>query len=63
MKAKGPADTGVLQSLAPHLKFVNIGRFAYAMERMADYLECIESWFGDLEDAKIEWKLKYGSRS
>jgi hypothetical protein len=48
-------------SLSPNLKLVNIRVLAVAMERLADYLENIECWSGDLEDAKAEWQQKYGS--
>ena len=31
-------------------------RYAYAaMEKLADYLDGIDMWFGDLVDAKIEY--------
>jgi hypothetical protein len=58
-KAKGanrPAP-----SLNPDLKLVNIRVFAIAMEKLADYLEGIESWFCDLEDAKAEARRIYGN--
>ncbi len=47
-------------SLSPDLKLVNIRAFAAAMERLADYLEGIEGWFGDLVDAKAQYRRKYG---
>jgi hypothetical protein len=47
-------------SLNPNLTHVNIRAFAAAMEQLAEYLENIEWWFGDLEDAKAEWQQKYG---
>jgi hypothetical protein len=46
--------------LSPDLKLVNIRAFAAAMEKLADYLEGIEGWFGDLVDAKATWRRKYG---
>jgi hypothetical protein len=45
-----------IPSLKPDLKLVNIRAFAHAMEKLADYLEGIEGWFGDLQDAKAEWR-------
>jgi hypothetical protein len=40
---------------------VNIRIFAVAMEKLADYLEGIERWFVQLEDAKAEVRRGYGS--
>ncbi|MBV8575340.1 MAG: hypothetical protein JOZ58_09945, partial [Acetobacteraceae bacterium] len=37
-------------SLSPELKVINIRVFAVFMERLADYLDCVESWFGHLLD-------------
>ncbi|HVB99085.1 MAG TPA: hypothetical protein VNJ12_07110 [Candidatus Dormibacteraeota bacterium] len=48
----------VIPSLNPNLKLVNIRAFAAAMEKLADYLEGIEGWFGDLQDAKAEWRRR-----
>jgi hypothetical protein len=45
-----------IPSLNSDLKLVNIRAFAYAVEKLADYLEGIEGWFGDLQDAKAEWR-------
>ena len=47
-------------SLSPDLKLVNIRAFAAAMEKLADYLEGIEGWFGDLQDAKATHRRMYG---
>jgi hypothetical protein len=41
-------------SLNTELKVINVRVFAILMEGLADYLECIESWFGDLRQAKVE---------
>jgi hypothetical protein len=46
-RARGP-------SLKPDLKLVNIRLFAIAMEKLADYLEHIESWFGHLHGQQAE---------
>jgi hypothetical protein len=59
-KAKGIAKAGFVHSLRPGLTLVNIRAFAAAMEKLADYLESIGDWFGDLEDAKIQWERKVG---
>ena len=50
-----------IPSLSQDLKLVNIRAFAHALENLAGYLEGIEGWFGDLVDAKPEWRRKYGS--
>jgi hypothetical protein len=55
-KANGDNRTGVVHSLRPALTLVNIRALATGMEKLADYLEGIEGWFGDLEDAKNEWE-------
>lgn len=46
-------------SLSPDLTQVNVRVLANAMERLADYLENVEGWFGDLEDAKREYEAQY----
>ena len=43
------------------LKHINIRNFAAALEKLADYLEGIDNWFGDLVEAKVEYQSKYGS--
>jgi len=48
-------------SLRPDLKHINIRNFAIALEKLADYLDGIDSWFGDLVEAKIEFQSKYAS--
>jgi hypothetical protein len=48
-KAKG--RTARLPSL-PGLKYVNIREFSTALEKLADYLEGLDNWFGDLVEAK-----------
>ena len=47
-------------SLRPELSKVNVRLLANAMERLADYLENIEDWFGDLEEAKREYEYQHG---
>lgn len=49
-----PRSAASVPSLSPDLKLVNIRAFAAAMEKLADYLEGIEAWFGDLQDAKAQ---------
>lgn len=49
-----------IPSLNPNLKLVNIGVFATAMEKLAEYLEGIEGWFGNLQDAKATHRRTYG---
>jgi hypothetical protein len=41
-------------SLKEDLRHINIRVFATGMEKLAEYLECIEGWFGDLLDTKYE---------
>lgn len=41
-------------SLKPELKLVNIRLFAVAMEKLTDYIENIESWFGHLHQQQAE---------
>jgi hypothetical protein len=43
----------------PDLKYINIRDFAIAMEKLADYLDALDMWFGDLFDAKIEYQSRY----
>jgi hypothetical protein len=43
-------------SLRPGLKLINVRVFADAMEKLVSYLEGIEWWFSDLEDAYAEVK-------
>jgi hypothetical protein len=62
-KARRSAHRGTaagVPSLNPNLKLVNIGAFATAMEKLAEYLEGIEGWFGDLQDAKATHRRAYG---
>jgi hypothetical protein len=47
-------------SLSLDLRLVNIRAFAHATEKLADYLECIEFWFVELEDAKADVWRAYG---
>lgn len=47
-------------SLSSDLRLVNIHAFAYAAEKLADYLDCIEFWFIELEDAKADVWGAYG---
>jgi hypothetical protein len=47
-----------LPSLPSDLKHINIRNFATAMEKLADYLDALDMWFGDLVDAKAEYQAK-----
>jgi hypothetical protein len=49
------------QSLPQSLTIINIRVFAEAMERLADYLGNIESWFDHLLDTKCEMDRDYGN--
>jgi hypothetical protein len=42
----------------PDLKHINIREFAIAMERLADYLDGLDMWIGDLVDAKIQCQIR-----
>jgi hypothetical protein len=42
------------------LKHINIREFAIAMERLADYLDGLDMWIGDLVDAKIQYQIQTG---
>ncbi len=55
-KAKGRKAR--LPSL-PNLRHINIRDFAVGMEKLADYLEGLDNWIGDLADAKIEYQSRY----
>ena len=56
----GRGITAGTPSLSPNLKLVNIRAFAAAMEKLGDYLEGIEGWFGDLQDAKATHRRMHG---
>lgn len=43
-------------SLSPELDLKNVRALATALEKLADYLESIEWWFVELEDAKAEFE-------
>jgi hypothetical protein len=59
-KAKRDDRPGsIVPSLSPDLRLVNIRVLAVAMEKLAEYLEGIENWFSDLEDAKSECERTY----
>jgi hypothetical protein len=45
-----------LPSLPEELRHINIRDFAIALEKLSDYLDCLDMWFGDLIDAKIEFQ-------
>ena len=51
-----------LRSLPSDLKHINVRVFAVGMEKLADYLEGLDNWFGDLVEAKIEYQVQQGSR-
>lgn len=57
---KAGRANATVPSLSPELTHVNVRVLANAMERLADYLENVEGWFGDLEDAKREYEAQYG---
>jgi len=42
----------------PYLEHVNIRQFAVAMEKLADYLESLDNWFGDLVEAKSFYLIR-----
>jgi len=46
-------------SLSPDLRLVNVRILAVAMEKLGDYLDGIDVWFGDLEDAKRDWQHQH----
>lgn len=46
-------------SLHPDLQHINIRVFAVALERLADYLDAIETWFDHLADQKAEMLAEY----
>lgn len=60
MKARGANQPSLRPSLGPDLKLINVRMLASAMEKLADYLEGIEGWFAELEDAKAEMRRVYG---
>ena len=45
----------------PDLKHINIRDFASAMEELADYLDGLDVWIGDLVDAKIQYRVQAAS--
>ncbi|MGI4831598.1 MAG: hypothetical protein ACRYFU_25960 [Janthinobacterium lividum] len=47
-----------ISSLPDGLKHINIKEFAIALEKLADYLDGIDMWFGDLIDAKLEFQTQ-----
>ncbi len=47
-------------SLRSGLTRISIRDLSSTLERLADYLEGIDNWFGDLIDAKGEYQAKYG---
>ena len=56
-KAKGQ-KTRRLPSLPDNLTHINVRDFAAGMEKLADYLEGLDSWIGDLVDAKLEYRAQ-----
>ena len=57
IKPKGARRSGAkVPSLSPGLKLINVRVFSDAMEKLISYLEGIEGWFTDLEDAYAEMK-------
>ena len=45
-----------LPSLPDNLTHINVRDFAAGMEKLADYLEGLDNWIGDLVDAKLEYQ-------
>lgn len=48
-------------SLRSGLTKINIRDFSSALEKLADYLEGTDNWFGDLTEAKAEYQAKRGT--
>jgi hypothetical protein len=46
-------------SLRPELRHINIRDFGTALEKLADYFEWLDMWFGDLVDAKIQFQIRF----
>lgn len=53
---KGPAAR--VPSLRQDLRLINIRAFAIAMEKFANYLEGIDSWFGDLHQYHLDMRAE-----
>jgi hypothetical protein len=47
-----------LSSLPANLRYINIRNFAVGMEKLSDYLDALDLWFGDLVDAKLEYRVQ-----
>jgi len=43
----------------PQLNHINIRDFGIALEKLADYLDGLDMWFGDLVEAKAVYQAKY----
>lgn len=56
-KSKGLKGKRV-HSLPDDLRHINIRNFATALEKLADYLDALDMWFGDLIDAKLEYQAQ-----
>lgn len=56
-KAKGQ-KVGGIPSLPKNLTHINVRNFAAGMEKLADYLEGLDNWIGDLVDAKLEYRAQ-----
>lgn len=57
IKTRAATQQGAkVSSLRPGLKLINVRVFADAMEKLVSYLQGIEWWFSDLEDAYAEVK-------
>lgn len=48
-----------ISSLPDSLKHINIRNFAIALEKLADYLDGLDAWFGNLIEAKIEYERRF----
>lgn len=56
-KVKGQKVRGI-PSLPANLTYIDVRNFAASMEKLADYLEGLDNWIGDLVDAKLECRAR-----
>jgi hypothetical protein len=54
------AGAHVSTTLIPKLKAENNEHLWAALEKLANYLECIEGWLTNVQEAKQEYELKFG---
>jgi hypothetical protein len=58
-KTKNAGQPGAkVPSLSPNLKLTNFKELSAALGKLASYLECIEWWVSDLEDARTEHLMR-----